>query len=176
MITTSLKRIFIFVILFSLAGPFSLPAQATNLKPVKGKIAAPALVLQDLQGKKHDLKDYKGQVVLVQFWATYCGPCRKEMPSMNNMMKKMADVPFKILAVDMGESKEEVDQFVSEVKPEFTILMDEDGSSINDWRVFAAPSNFIIDPEGNIRYTLFGGVEWDSDELIEKLKAVAAKQ
>lgn len=176
MITTSLKRIFIFVILFSLAGPFSLPAQATNLKPVKGKIAAPALVLQDLQGKKHDLKDYKGQVVLVQFWATYCAPCRKEMPSMNNMMKKMADVPFKILAVDMGESKEEVDQFVSEVKPEFTILMDEDGSSINDWRVFAAPSNFIIDPEGNIRYTLFGGVEWDSDELIEKLKAVAAKQ
>ena len=176
MITPSLKRIFIFAILFSLAGPFSLPAQATNLKPVKGKIAAPALVLQDLQGKKHDLKDYKGQVVLVQFRATYCGPCRKEMPSMNKMMKKMADVPFKILAVDMGESKEEVDQFVSEVKPEFTILMDEDGNSINDWRVFAAPSNFIIDPEGNIRYTLFGGVEWDSDELIGKLKEVAVKE
>jgi len=87
----------------------------------------------------------------------------------------MADVPFKILAVDMGETREEVEQFVSEVKPEFTILMDEDGKSINDWRVFAAPSNFIIDPAGNIRYTLFGGVEWDSDELIEKLKAVAAK-
>ena len=172
MITPSLKRIFIFVIFFSLTGTL----QATNLKPVKGKIAAPALVLQDLQGNKHDLKDYKGQIVLVQFWATYCGPCRQEMPSMNKMMKKMADIPFKILAVDMGETKEEVDQFVSEVKPEFTILMDEDGCSINDWRVFAAPSNFIIDPEGNIRYTLFGGVEWDSDELIEKLKAVAAKQ
>ncbi len=175
MITPSLKRISIFVMLFTLAGPFSLAAQATNLKPVKGKVAAPVLQLQDLQGKKHDLTDYKGQVVLVQFWATYCGPCRKEMPSMNKMMKKMADVPFKILAVDMGESKEEVQQFVSEVKPEFTILMDEDGKSIGDWRVFAAPSNFIIDPEGNIRYTLFGGVEWDSDELIEKLKAVAAK-
>ena len=174
MTTPSLKRIFIFIVLFSLAGPFSLPAQATNLKPVKGKVAAPALVLQDLQGKKHDLKDYKGQVVLVQFWATYCGPCRKEMPSMNKMMKKMGDVPFKILAVDMGETEEEVKQFVSEVKPEFTILMDEDGKSIGDWRVFAAPSNFIIDPEGNIRYTLFGGVEWDSDELIEKIKAVGA--
>ena len=176
MITLSLKRIFIFVVLFSLAAPFSLPAQATNLKPVKGKVAAPALVLQDLQGKQHDLKDYKGQVVLVQFWATYCGPCRKEMPSMNKMMKKMGDVPFKILAVDMGETEEEVKQFVSEVKPEFTILMDEDGKSIGDWRVFAAPSNFIIDPEGNIRYTLFGGVEWDSDELIERIKAVAVKE
>lgn len=147
--------------------------QAVNLKPVAGNMAPPALVLKDLQGKTHDLNDYKGQVVLVQFWATYCGPCRKEMPSMNKMMTKMGDIPFKILAVDMGESQEEVTAFVNEVKPEFTILMDEDGKSIGEWQIFAAPSNFIIDPEGHVRYTLFGGVEWDSDEIIEKIKAVA---
>jgi len=162
------KPLLIATLLLSLVSP----VQATNLKPVEGTVASPALVLTDLDGKVHDLKSYKGQVVLVQFWATYCGPCRKEMPSMNKMQAKMGDVPFKILAVDMGETKEEVNQFVSEVKPEFTILMDEDGKSIADWRVFAAPSNFIVDPEGNIRYTLFGGVEWDSDELIEKLKAL----
>jgi len=162
------KPLFIATLLLSLVGP----VQAANLKPVEGTVASPALVLSDLDGKVHDLKAYKGQVVLVQFWATYCGPCRKEMPSMNKMKAKMGDVPFTILAVDMGETKAEVDQFVSEVKPEFTILMDEDGKSIADWRVFAAPSNFIIDPEGNIRYTLFGGVEWDSVELIEKLKAL----
>jgi thiol-disulfide isomerase/thioredoxin len=156
---------------FGMAGAL----QAADLKPVETVTPAPALVLTDLQGKQHDLKDYKGQVVLVQFWATYCGPCRKEMPSMNKMAKKMGDVPFAILAVDMGETKDEVNQFVSEVKPEFTILMDESGQSIADWRVFAAPSNFIIDPEGNIRYTLFGGVEWDSDELVNQLKALAAK-
>ena len=166
-----IKRLLIAVVLISVSGML----QAVNLKAVEGNIVAPSLVLKDLQGKQHDLKDYKGHVVLVQFWATYCGPCRKEMPSMNKMMKEMGDVPFKILAVDMGETKEEVDQFVSEVKPEFTILMDEDGKSIEDWRVFAAPSNFIIDPDGNIRYTLFGGIEWDSVELIEKLKAVGNK-
>ena len=148
-------------------------ALAANLKPVSNEVAAPSLTLKDLQGEIHDLKDYRGQVVLVQFWATYCGPCRKEMPSMNKMMTKMGDTPFKILAVDMGESEEEVKSFVNEVKPEFTILMDEEGKSIEDWRVFAAPSNFIIGPDGNIKYTLFGGVEWDSDELIEKLKALA---
>jgi len=166
-----IKRILIFAVLISLSGTL----QATDLKPAEGKVAAPALILKDLQGKTHDLTDYKGQVVLVQFWATYCGPCRKEMPSMNKMQEKMADIPFKILAVDMGESEEEVKQFVAEVKPEFTILMDTDGKSINDWRVFAAPSNFIIGPDGDIRYTLFGGVEWDSDELIEKIKALAKK-
>ena len=150
-------------------------ANTATLKPVNGDLDAPALVLKDLQGKTHDLKDYKGQVVLVQFWATYCGPCRQEMPSMNKMMTKMGDTPFTILAVDMGETEAEVKQFVSEVKPEFTILMDEDGTSIADWRVFAAPSNFIVGPDGKIKYTLFGGVEWDSDELVEKIKAVALK-
>jgi thiol-disulfide isomerase/thioredoxin len=150
-------------------------ANAANLKPVNGDLDAPALVLKDLQGKTHDLKDYKGQVVLVQFWATYCGPCRQEMPSMNKMMTKMGDIPFTILAVDMGETEAEVKQFVSEVKPDFTILMDEEGTSIADWRVFAAPSNFIVGPDGKIKYTLFGGVEWDSDELVEKIKAVALK-
>ena len=165
------RPIVLVILLLSLSGM----VQAANLKPVSGNMAPPALVLKDLQGKTHDLNDYKGQVVLVQFWATYCGPCRKEMPSMNKMKTKMGDVPFKILAIDMGESKEEVTEFVNEVKPEFTILMDEDGKSIEDWKVFAAPSNFVIGPEGHVKYTLFGGVEWDSDELIEKLKAVAKK-
>jgi peroxiredoxin len=161
--------------LFSLTALFHSEVQAANLKPAKGDVTAPALSLKDLHGNAHDLKNYQGQVVLVQFWATYCGPCRKEMPSMNKMMTKMGDTPFKILAVDMGETEAEVKQFVDEVRPEFTILMDEDGKSIEDWRVFAAPSNFIIGPDGKIKYTLFGGVEWDSDELIEKIKAVAKK-
>jgi len=170
-----IKRLLLITLVFGLSGGLAGTLQAANLKAVEGKVAAPALVLKDLQGKSHDLKDYRGQVVLVQFWATYCGPCRQEMPSMNKMQTKMGKVPFKILAVDMGETEAEVKQFVSEVKPEFTILMDEDGQSIGDWKVFAAPSNFIVGPEGNIRYTLFGGVEWDSDELIEKIKAVAKK-
>jgi len=158
-----------FVILFFA----SINLQATNLKPFTANTPTPPLKLTDLQGKPHDLNDYKGRIVLVQFWATYCGPCRKEMPSMNKMIKKMGATPFKILAVDMGETKAEVIQFVNEVKPEFSILMDESGKSIADWRVFAAPSNFIIGPAGKIRYTLFGGVEWDSDEIVNKLKALA---
>lgn len=167
------RPVYLFILLLSLTGLSQGVAQAANLKPVTKDIAAPALKLKDLHGASHDLKDYEGQVVLVQFWATYCGPCRQEMPSMNKMMTRMGDTPFKILAVDMGETEVEVKQFVSEVKPEFTILMDEDGKSIGDWRVFAAPSNFIIGPDGKIKYTLFGGVEWDSDEIIEKMKAVA---
>ncbi|MDT8282223.1 MAG: TlpA disulfide reductase family protein [Gammaproteobacteria bacterium] len=150
--------------------------QAAELKAFNSDQATPPLILQDLQGKTHDLNDYKGKVVLVQFWATYCAPCRQEMPTMDKMTKKMADVPFKILAIDMGESKAEVEKFVSEVKPEFTILLDESGDSISNWKIFAVPSNFIIDPQGKIRYTLFGGVDWADETLISKLKALAVTE
>lgn len=92
---------------------------------------------------------------------------------MNRMQTKLADTPFKILAVNMGETLPEVKAFLEKVKPEFTILMDETGHTIADWKVYGAPSNFIIGPEGKVRYTLFGGVEWDDDKLIAQLKALA---
>lgn len=92
---------------------------------------------------------------------------------MNRLMKKMGDTPFEILAVDMGEPKDQVQAFVDEVKPEFKILLDEEGATIGEWKVFAAPMNFVLDPEGKVRYTLFGGVEWDSDEMVAVLKDLA---
>lgn len=146
-------------------------AQAASLKPYSGKITNPQVQLQDLSGNVHTLEQYKGQVMLVQFWATYCPPCVKEMPSMNKLQDKLAKagVAFKILAIDMAESKAEVEAFVKRIKPEFTILMDESGSSIQAWNVFAAPSNFLINKQGEIAYTLFGGVEWDSAEIIETI-------
>ncbi len=168
-----IKRV---AILFCILVMFSGSAGSANLKPYTGSAETPALKLPDLQGKIHDLADYKGNIVLVQFWATYCTPCRKEMPSMNRMQKKLSGVPFKILAVDMGESKAEVEKFVAEVKPDFTILLDEEGKTIAGWRVFAAPSNFIIGPDGKIRYTLYGGVEWDSEKLITQLRELASEK
>ena len=152
-------------------------ATAAELKKVDKAIDPPALILNSLEGKKIDLADYKGKVVLVQFWATYCGPCRTEMPSMNKLMHKLkeAKVPFEILAVDMGETKAEVQKFVDEVKPEFTMLMVEKDEEIEAWNVFATPSNFLIDTQGKIQYTLYGVFEWDSDAAIKIITELAAK-
>jgi len=151
---------------------FSTSINASTLKLYDGNIKNPVLELVDLQGKKHRLSDYIGQVVLVQFWATYCTPCRVEMPSMNRMQKKLANKPFKILAVDMAEELDEVKDFVEKVKPEFTILIDGDGSVLQRWKVFAVPSSFVIGVDGEIKYTLYGGVEWDSDEIIKKITSL----
>ena len=160
----------LFATLISLTG-----LNAAELQQVDGDVTPPPLELTSLKGTELNLNDYSGKVVLVQFWATYCTPCRTEMPSMNNLMKKLNDakVPFEILAVNMGETKAEVQAFVDTVKPEFTILMDETGKNVQAWNVFAAPSNFVIGPQGKIRYTLYGGVEWDSDEITNAISQLA---
>ena len=146
--------------------------QAGSLKSYKGNLKNISFELKDLDGKTHRLSDFKGQVLLIQFWASYCTPCRTEMPSMNNLQKKLANKPFKILAINMAEERDEIEKFVTEVKPEFTILHDTDGSVLQQWKVFVAPASFILDQNGAIKYVLYGAVEWDSADIIKPITAL----
>jgi thiol-disulfide isomerase/thioredoxin len=157
------KLIFFISCLFLLTS-----AQAQDLKPWKGG-PTPPLALNDLNGKPLKLEDYRGKVVMVQFWATYCPPCLKEMPSMMRLQAKLAGKPFVILAVNMGETEKEVKEFLTKVNADFTILMDSDGTALGTWKVFVAPSTFLVDPKGNIRYALQGGAEWDAPEYVAKI-------
>lgn len=157
------KLIFFISCLFLLVS-----AQAQDLKPWKGG-PTPTLALNDLKGKPLKLEDYRGKVVMVQFWATYCPPCIKEMPSMMRLQAKLAGKPFIILAVNMGETEQEVKDFLTKVNVDFTILMDSDGKALSNWKVFVAPSTFLVDPKGNIRYALQGGAEWDAPEYVQKI-------
>ncbi len=167
----NLLRGIVLTLLVALAfAPFTV--FAGQMKPFDGP--TPPLKLKDTTGKIHQLDDYRGKVVLVQFWATYCTPCRREMPSMNRLLKKL-NGKLVILAVNMGESREEVEAFIKSIGVDFPVLMDEDGKAIEAWKVFAAPSNFVIDPRGKIRYTLFGGVEWDSPEMVDFLNRLASE-
>jgi thiol-disulfide isomerase/thioredoxin len=150
-----------------------------ELKKIEDDLVTPTLKLESLKGKIFDLSELKGKVVLVQFWATYCTSCRKEMPSMNKLKKDMeeAKVPFEILAIDMAETKAEVQKFVDDVKPEFPILLaSPNGEDMQKWNVFAAPSNFLIDPKGKIRYTLYGETDWDSEEMVKTIKELAVEK
>lgn len=88
---------------------------------------------------------------------------------MMRLQTKLAGKPFAILAVNMGETEQEVKEFFSKVNADFTTLMDNDGKAIAAWKVFVAPSTFLVDPKGNIRYALQGGAEWDAPEYLQKI-------
>lgn len=153
---------------------FLASAQAHELKLWKGG-TTPPLALKDLSGKTHKLEDYRGKVVMVQFWATWCPPCLKEMPAMQRLEKKMTGKPFVILAVNMGEGEKEVREFVNKMQVGFTVLMDEEGKGVGDWKVFVAPSTFLLDPQGNIRHTLQGGAEWDEPVYVKAIGELLPK-
>jgi thiol-disulfide isomerase/thioredoxin len=160
---------------------FTANAFAAELKAVTPR-PAPALALKDLDGKMHDLKDYRGKVVLVNFWATWCPPCRAEMPSMQRLKTMMRDKPFAILAVDMAETEKEIRDFLKEFKDtkiDFTIQLDPKGAALKDWKVHVFPTSFLVDAEGNIRYGVAGSIEWDEVDptgKIESLFPAAAPQ
>ena len=136
-------------------------AAGGELKPWSGG-ATPSLALRDLQGKEHKLADYRGKVVVLNFWATWCDPCREEMPSMQRLQDKLAGKPFAILAVDFGEGAPRINDFLKEVPVRFTVLLDRDTSAATAWKVKVLPTTLVLDPGQRIRYSVIGDLEWDS--------------
>jgi peroxiredoxin len=119
--------------------------------------AAPDLILETLDGGTVSLADLRGQVVLVNFWATWCPPCRAEMPAIQQVYERYREQGFTVLAVDMQETDAQVAAFVDEMGLTFPILMDRDGSVSARYQVKALPSTFFIDREGIIQNVTLGG-------------------
>ncbi len=150
-------------------------AQAKTLQALAPYAAPTPLALQDLNGKSHTLAAYKGKVVLVNFWATWCPPCRAEMPSIQRLKMRMAGKPFAVLAVNMAESKADIDTFLSAMqdpKLDFTILRDKDGAALKAWKVFVFPTSFVLDADGKVRYSLIGSTEWDAPDTMKQIEAL----
>jgi len=140
-----------------------------GLQPYKGNPLPPPLQLLDLDGRTQDLAQLRGRVVLVNFWASWCPPCVREMPSMQRLKEKLTGRPFTILAVNMAEPDKDVRAFLSKMNVDFPVPMDRDGAVLKSWKVFVFPTSFVLDAKGNIRLGVFGEVEWDSPEVMEKV-------
>jgi thiol-disulfide isomerase/thioredoxin len=160
-----------FVLAASVAAVLALPPalDAKELKPWTGG-ATPPLELKDLQGRDHRLEDYKGKVVVVNFWATWCDPCRDEMSSMQRLKERMAGAPFAVVAVNYAEGNPRVEAFLRQVPVDFAILMDRDSAVSRRWQARTLPYTVVLDPRLRIRYTVTGELDWSAPEIEAALR------
>ena len=124
--------------------------------------------LRDVNGKLHRIADYRGRVVLVNFWATWCAPCIAEMPSLERLRAKLAGERFTILAVNVGEGEPAIERFLAKLPSGFTILLDRDLSVTRTWKADVLPATAILDLRSTVRYAAAGVIDWD-DPAIESL-------
>jgi thiol-disulfide isomerase/thioredoxin len=147
------------------------------LHPIPDAPPAPAMVFDDLHGRTHRLEDYAGRVVLVNFWTTWCPPCVKELPSLERLRLALADAPFAVVTVNVGEPPEQVRAFFERhgIEVGFPVLLDSRGRSVEQWRVIAFPTSFLLDRQGRLRYGLFGAIEWDAPRTLSQIRALLAE-
>jgi len=125
---------------------------------------APNFSLTDAYGKSENLSQSQGRITLVNFWATWCPPCVHEIPSMNRLAAAYDKKDFGIVSINFKEDPEHVLAFLKRVDVDFPVLLDRDGAVSGRWRVFAFPSTFLLDRNGQIRYSVNTAIEWDTDE------------
>ncbi|MFA6903745.1 MAG: redoxin domain-containing protein [Gallionellaceae bacterium] len=143
-----------------------------KLTPYTGKVAPLAIDLLDSSGKRHLLGDYRGKVTVVNFWATWCPPCVEEIPSLNRLREQMQGEPFELITINYAESAKTIRDFMQRVSVQFPVLLDPNGKVSQQWNVIGFPSTFVIGPDGNIRYGVNAAIHWDSEEVVNALKAL----
>lgn len=150
-------------------------AGAAELKPVNGARAQP-LALKTLEGASHDLAKHRGKVVLVNFWATWCEPCRDEMPSIERLKEKFAAQPFEVLAVNVDEPESRVRAFLEKMPLKFTVVLDPGKVVTKSWNARILPASYLIDREGNIRYSVVGELDWGDARAIKIIEELLRRR
>ena len=145
------------------AGALAGHAQAASWKAfsTEGGQAPAPLVLADLAGREVDLASFKGEVVLVNFWATWCEPCRAEMPSLQRLQQKLGGKGFRVLAVNVGEGAPRIRQFLEGTPVSLDIVRDADSDVMKAWRVRMLPASFLVDRRGMLRYQIVGEADYE---------------
>lgn len=130
-----------------------------SVVPVRVNYPAPELTLTDVQGVSRSLSDYRGRVVLVNLWATWCPPCKEEMPALQAYYEKRRDEGFTIIAINDGEAGTDVIQFVNDYQLTFPVWLDPTYIATEQaFKTLNLPSSFVIDRGGTIRLRWVGGV------------------
>ena len=147
------------------------PPLTHSLTKLNPPIPTPTLKLEDMDEEIINIETLKGKTVVINFWATWCPPCRREMTSLETLHLKTKDKDVVVLAVNIGEDIETVFSFINSIEPSptFPILFDKDALEIEKWNVIGLPTTYVINPEGMLIYKAIGGREFDHPNILEKI-------
>ena len=145
-------------------GPLQEKLAALGFQVPRTPTAALDFELESLQGGRVSLRSYQGRVVFLNFWATWCPPCRAEMPSMQALYESLGNRDFEIVAVDLQEEKADVERFVQENGLTFPVLLDTAGQVGGVYSVRNIPTTYLLDRQGNLVARWIGGRDWNDAE------------
>ncbi|HHO59523.1 MAG TPA: TlpA family protein disulfide reductase [Thiotrichales bacterium] len=148
------------------------PELSHNLTPLKQPVKAEPFELDNLDEEPVKLSDYRGRVIMLNFWATWCPPCVREMPSMERLNRQFGKENFTVLALNQMEDEDQVFAFTGqlELEPTFTILFDKDSKVANQYGVRGLPTTYLIDKKGYIRYRAIGGRLFNHPEVLKIIR------
>jgi thiol-disulfide isomerase/thioredoxin len=147
-------------------------AQAQNGRWYPENAPPPALVLKDVEGREYDLTALRGRMVIVNFWATWCGPCVAEMPSLQALAARLGERNALVLGVNYHESPQKIRDFQARYRLNFPLLRDAWQDASSAWKVGVLPTTFIVDANGMLRYRVVGEVDWSSRQVADRLKQI----
>jgi DsbE subfamily thiol:disulfide oxidoreductase len=143
-----------------------------KLEEMKGHPAAPEFTLPNPDGRKVSIKDFRGKLVFVNFWATWCTFCRDEMPSMERLYREFKGKGLEVLAVNVKDNREEALAFAKELKVSYPIVMDPQGEVGILYGAFGMPTTYLIDRKGMVLARLWGPADWYSPGARNLIKAL----
>lgn len=143
-----------------------------NLEPMKDNSATPDFTLVDPAGKKTALKEFRGKLVMLNFWASWCVPCREEMPAMERLYEQYKSKGFTIVAVNVKDNRKDAMAFLKELKITYPVMLDPDGEVGLLYGAWGLPTTYIIGPKGEGLARIWGPASWDgpgAKQLIQDL-------
>lgn len=149
--------------------------QAEALRPLAEPMEAPPLSLPDIRGHPHAIEAYRGRVVLVSFWASWCPPCIVEMPGLQRLAKRLAERPFAVLAVNVGERPNQLRRALKLTGFEQPVLLDSGSETFGQWGAAVLPTSYLIDKAGRIRFEAVGPLDWEGDDAGAAVEALLAE-
>ncbi|MBN2323648.1 MAG: TlpA family protein disulfide reductase [Spirochaetes bacterium] len=172
-----MKRILPVLMLFLLLPVFPHAADRTlfdriGVTKLDRDIKAVEFTVESLDGKKTSLGDFKGKVIFLNFWATWCGPCKSEVEEIDRLYETLKDEAFTVMALDIQESKKKVRNFMKKNGIGFPVYLDERGEIAGEYGVNGIPTTYIIGPDGRVAGWAVGPREWGGEDSVALMRAL----